>query len=351
MLGKYILLFIPTIHAFATTPLAPFNEWHCIDFMKNIDTSKPHAYNIGALPLVSWFDKNKEPMTAVNVCKHMGSKLDHGKIKDGCLECPYHGLSHNTEDTFGQSMIFQDKLWWSYSPKTKYPPAIPYYNKNGFATTEIKVDIDANIIDCAYNAMDLNHPAFVHNNAFGFGSNIPPTDIKTIKYKNPNKLGLTFVYKSNSNLIHLKRELKKSHNFHIYEFPYFTWSRVSLPTNEHLFVNVNMLPLSENKTRWLVTLKHNFWTSSIEKYFMEFAAWCILLQDKIQLSKQARDDELKKLIMYQTLFDNEEHITDMRNMMNKYKYPDQKSVIELYKHHKYVATLLRRILSTEHNDK
>jgi|694.fasta_scaffold00159_16 nitrite reductase/ring-hydroxylating ferredoxin subunit len=340
MLGKYILLFclsVQTLSAYVTTSLAPFNEWHCIDFMKNIDMSKPHVYNIGALPLVSWFDEKNNPMTTVNVCKHLGSKLDHGKVKDGCLTCPYHGLEHDVKDTFGKSIIFQDKLWWSYEPKTKNPPAIPYYNKKMFATSEIKIDIDANLIDCVYNAMDLNHPAFVHNNAFGFGSNIPPSNIKTIKYKNIDKLGLTFVYKSNSNLIHFKRELRKSHNFHIYEYPYFTWSRVSLPTNEQLFVNVNMLPLAENKTRWLVTLKHNFWTTSVEKYFMKFAALCILLQDKMQLSKQANVDELKKIIMHQTIFDNEEHIMDIKNIVEKYKYPDHNSVLQLYKYDKYIS--------------
>ena len=336
MLSKFIvLLLVHNSYGFMQPSLAPFNEWHCIDFVKNIDKSKPHVYNIGELPLVSWFDKNNEPLTTVNICKHMGSKLDHGKVNEqGCLTCPYHGLEYNANDVFGKTMIFQDKLWWSYKPKKTCPPAIPCYNKKGFATTMIKVDINANMEDCVFNAMDLNHPAFVHNNAFGFGSNIPPLDIRTIKYKNENKLGLSFSYKSNSNLVHLKKELQQSNNFHVYEFPYFTWSRVSLPTNEHLYVNVNMLPISENKTRWLVTLKHNFWTTPFQKYLMSFTAWCILLQDQLQLSKQAKNDAIKQSVMYQTLFDNEEHIHDITNMLKKYKYADKTSVLNLYNYHK-----------------
>jgi phenylpropionate dioxygenase-like ring-hydroxylating dioxygenase large terminal subunit len=339
---KVLILFNLFLNCYSfLSPLHVFNEWHCIDFVKNIDIKKPYAYNIGELPLVTWF-KNEEPLSTINICRHMGSKLDHGKITDnGCLICPYHGLEHNNNSTFGKSIIFQDKLWWSYNPKNKLPPAIPFYNNKNFETSFIKIDIDANLVDCAYNTMDINHPAYVHNNIFGFGSNIPPTDIKIIDYpKNKDKLGLSFNYKSNSNLVHLKRELKQSKNFHIYEYPYTTWSRVSLPNNEHLFVNVNMLPLSPNKTRWLVTLKHNYWNKSpLEKNLMAFAAECILSQDKEQLSKQAPESMLKRTIMYRENFANEEHFDKIKTMFSKYIYPDHKQVLDLYNYHKIITLI------------
>ena len=315
--------------------ISPFNEWHCIDFVQNIDKKKPFSFNIGELPLVSWFNTS-EAYTTINICSHMGSKLDHGKVTNGCLSCPYHGLQHNKDKTFGETVIFQDKLWWSYEPKHKLPPKIPFYNNKRFETTFITVDIDANLVDCAFNTMDVNHPAFVHNNLLGFGSSIPPTNIETITYpKNQDKVGLAFTYKSNSNLIHLKRELKLSKNFHVYEYPYTTWSRVSLPNNEHLFVNVNMLPLGPDKTRWFVTLKHNFWHKTrLEKEMMKFCADCILFQDKQQLSRQAPSSDLKALVMNQEQFVFEEHFNDLRYMFSKYTYPDKQKVIELYKYHK-----------------
>jgi phenylpropionate dioxygenase-like ring-hydroxylating dioxygenase large terminal subunit len=328
ILGLYLLT-----DAFMVTP--PFNRWHCIDFVKNIDKSKPYAFNIGELSLVSWFDTNNNPHTTVNICSHMGSRLDNGKVTDGCLVCPYHGLQHNQSKSFGQSMIFQDKLWWSYEPVKKMPPAMPFYNNKKYETSYIKIDIDANIVDCAFNTMDVNHPAHIHNNLFGFGSNIPPTNLHTVMYpNNTDKIGLTFTYKSKSNLAHLKRELRRSKNFHVYEYPFTTWSRVSLPTNEHLFVNVNMLPLSPNKTRWLVTLKHNFWKTSVEKRFMKFAADCILYQDKEQMKRQSEESALKKMVIYQEEFAQEEHFKQLRDMFKDYNVPDTQSVLQLYARHK-----------------
>lgn len=334
ILGLINILNITGCDAFIS-PTTPFNSWHCVDFIKNIDTRKPHAFNIGELPLVVWFNSTLQPITTVNVCSHMGSKLDKGKINNGCLTCPYHGLEHNDKHAFGNSMIFEDKLWWSYEPIKKTPPKVPFYNNKKYATTNIKIDVDANIVDCAFNTMDLNHPAFVHNNMFGFGSNVPPENIETYKY-NDDKIGLAFTYKSNSNLAHLKNGLKKSKNFHIYEYPYTSWSRVSLPNGEHLIVNVNLLPIGPNKTRWFVTLKYNYWNKyPYEKLLMEFAARCILFQDQLQLSKQSMENALKRMVVYQEIFDNEEHIEDLKKMFKKYQYPDNIHVMKLYKCHKY----------------
>lgn len=337
MICAKIIIFISAIlqsSAYALPPtLSHFNKWHCIEFISNIDKSKPYSYNIGDLPLVSWFN-DKEAYSTINICSHMGSKLDEGKItSSGCLICPYHGLAHSKNSTFGRTMVFQDKLWWSYDPGTKYPPSIPFYNSKDFVTSYIKADVDANIADCVYNSMDLNHAAYVHNNAFGFGSSKAPTDVKIINYAAGDKLGLSFNYKSNTPLQHLKRNLQRSKNFNMYHYPYTTWSRVSLPNNQHLFVNINMLPLSKNKTRWLITLKHNYWKSSMLHKLMEVAGQCILKQDQDQLQNQANDNALKQLIIHSAKMKNEEHYALIQSMLKNYKYPSLTDVIKLYTYH------------------
>lgn len=329
------LLFLSLIihtSAFSGMPasLDTFRHWHCIDFVKNIDTTKPYAYNVGDLPLVSWFNNTKQPVTTLNICKHMGSRLDSGKIKNGCLICPYHGLAHTYQkDIFGNTIIFQDKLWWSYNPHHKRPPSLPFYYNKNYETALIKVEVNANIVDCVFNTMDVNHPAYVHNNIFGFGSHIPPANLKSIKYNN-EKIGLSFNYKSNSNIAHLKHELKQSKNFNMYEYPYATWSKVSLPTNEHLYVCVNMLPIEADKTKWMVTIKHNFMNKSLfEKKLMEFAAICILFQDQLQMTKQSPDNFLKHLVMHNVVLKNEEHMQDLKKMFKRYRYPSMVDVIKL----------------------
>lgn len=307
-----------------------FRNWHCIGFIEDINNKKPYSSNIGNLPLVTWFDDNNKPYTTINICKHMGSKLDEGKIKNNCIVCPYHGLEINKTDVFGETMVYYNKLWWSYESKNKKPPFEPVFNNKKYESTNIVIDIDASLEDCAYNTMDLNHPSEVHNNIFGFGSNIPPSDIKLFNY-DFNKLGVSFKYKTANNfLTFLKDDIKKSTNFHLFEYPYTTWSRVSLNKKDNLYVNVNFLPLTKNKTRWFITLKHNFWN----KNFVKIAAEMILKQDKTQLNRLAENNLLKKrMTLIKKKFDNEEHLDILKKMYNNYLFPSQDAIIELLNYH------------------
>jgi phenylpropionate dioxygenase-like ring-hydroxylating dioxygenase large terminal subunit len=60
-------------------------HWQCIGIKKNIDITKPYVCNIGDLPLVVWKNTDNQWLSTINICKHMGSKLDQGKIVNGCL--------------------------------------------------------------------------------------------------------------------------------------------------------------------------------------------------------------------------------------------------------------------------
>ena len=76
-----------------------YNQWFCLDYLSNIDKTKPFKSNIGYLPLVSWFNNNTS-FSTINICSHLGSRLDIGNIEEGCLKCPYHGLKYNLKWKF-----------------------------------------------------------------------------------------------------------------------------------------------------------------------------------------------------------------------------------------------------------
>jgi phenylpropionate dioxygenase-like ring-hydroxylating dioxygenase large terminal subunit len=307
-----------------------YNQWFCLDYISNIDKTKPFKSNIGFLPLVSWFHNNTSCSSTINICSHLGSRLDVGKIENGCLKCPYHGLKYNENMTFGKTMIYQDKLWWSYN-NNKKPPSIPLYNNKNYKTINLKIDIDANIRDCIINTMDLNHPEFVHNNIFGFGSNKPVSNYKFYKY-NKNKIGISFNYNIDNSLLLLKKELKNSNNFHIYEYPFHSWSRVSIKNKEQIFININFLPLEINKTRWFITIRYNYMNNNnLEKLIMELMGKTIVLQDKNQLENQAKHSIIKDKIIRKIKMNNEEHLDEINDMIGGYIYPDEIQLLQLYK--------------------
>jgi phenylpropionate dioxygenase-like ring-hydroxylating dioxygenase large terminal subunit len=265
----------------------------------------------------------------------MGSTLDSGKITEsGCLQCPYHGLEYSGVpayatkriDTFGQVVEHEGKLFWAHRPIEPKPPSVPFYNNSAYSTSCIEFDVDGSLTDCAYNTMDLRHPEYVHGNAFGFGSSIPPVNIRHYSYP-PSKhgvvdrVGLSFHYKANELISRINNYTGFTHNFHMFVYPTFSWSKVTFDINKHLIIGVHLLPVTEFKTRWYITICHNYYISDFGKQLMRTLASTIVGQDRIQMSKQSKENGLKKALLFSHIFPNEEPILWLQNKFKSYIYP------------------------------
>lgn len=328
-----MILFLPFLFLLSLWPASGFNHWTCIGVLDKIDFSQPYVSHIGELPLVSWKNLKTEKVTTVlNICKHMGSTLGNAKItNNGCLQCQYHGLEMTRGDAFGTTVEHEGKLFWAYEPVEKLPPKTPYYNNNLYETSFIEIDMEGSMIDSALNMMDIRHPEFVHNKLFGFGSNIPATKIKQYRYKDPNIIGLSFEYQSNKFIQSMNDAVSLTKNFHMYKYPSFTWSKVSF-LKKDLIISVNFLPLTPNKTRWYVTVCHNYYTNEIQKNVMKLLAGTILTQDFVQMKNQYEENSLKRAVVMNHIFDNEEVILDLYNMFDTYyKYPSIEECTRFYK--------------------
>ena len=327
----FILSFILPVNSFSLQKNKFFNNWHCIGIKENIDLSKPYKINIGELPLVIWKNKNtNQLLSTINICKHMGSKLDKGKITvDGCLKCPYHGLELSSNDCFGKTIEHEGKLFWSYKPEIKSPYNIPFFNNKNFATSYLEIDMECSLTDSAYNTMDLRHPEYVHGGFFGFGNSIPPKNIKHYKYSD-SKIGLSFDYQSKQNIQSLNSQSKFTNNFHMYLYPTFTWSKVTFDRNKHLIIGVNLLPLENKKTRWYVTICNNYFTTEAKNDFLKLLAFTILRQDFTQMRNQHVEDGLKKAMLFNHIFKDEDVIIWLKDMLSSYEYPDISTCVELY---------------------
>lgn len=314
-----------------------FRHWTCLGIQNTMDFSRPFSINVGDLPLVLWKNHNTGKIqSTVNICKHMGSRLDNGIITDtGCLKCKYHGLEFSGKDNFGEIAEHEGKIFWAYEPIEKIPHKIPFFNNKDYIHSFLQIDMEGSLVDSALNSVDLRHPEFVHN--LGFGNSIPPTDIHQYLYKDltgsPTRVGLAFKYESNKLMRKFNDNTKSTQNFHMFVYPTYTWSRVSFD-NKHLIVAVNMLPLEKKKTRWFVTLCHNYYQSNIQKNFMKMLASTILSQDYVQMQYQAPENVLKKSIMFEHVFNDEEVILWLYKIFENYKYPDIEICADLYKLHR-----------------
>jgi nitrite reductase/ring-hydroxylating ferredoxin subunit len=308
-----------------------FNNWHCVGIKNTVDFSKPYKFNIGELPLVAWRNKEDKLITTLNICKHMGSKLDNGIItSNGCLKCRYHGLEFSELDSFGETVEHEGKLFWSYKPVQSAPHKIPFFHNSDYATSFLQVDMDASLQDSAFNTMDLRHPEYVHKG--GFGSPIPPTNVKQYKFK--DRIGLAFDYQSNPIMKTVNDNKRTTQNFHMYVYPTFTWSRVSF-NNKHLIIAVNLLPLENKKTRWFVTMCHNYYKSPIQQNVMKGLATFILSQDYFQMKNQYPENKLKAAVLFNHIFKDEDVILWLREELRDYKFPDINECLDLFAEYNY----------------
>ena len=307
-----------------------FNHWTCIGIKEKISFEKPYSINIGELPLVLWKDNENKIISSVNICKHMGSKLNNGIITEkGCLKCRYHGLEYTNLDKFGEIIEQDGKIFWAYKPIEKTPYKIPFFNNPHYEKSFLTIDMEASLTDSAFNTMDLRHPEFVHS-GIGFGSVIPPENIKQYQY-NKNKVGLAFDYKANKIIQKINDNSKSTQNFHMFYYPTFSWSKVTFDKTKHLIIGVNLLPLENKKTRWYITICHNYYTNNFQKQLMKLFALVILGQDYIQMKNQHKENEFKKYILFDYIFKNEETIIHLKDMFTDYKYPNDEICLELYK--------------------
>jgi len=319
----FLLLLIPQSLQYMTKF---FSNWHCVGIKETTDFSKPVKFNIGDLPLVMWKNNENELITCLNICKHMGSKLDKGVItNNGCLKCPYHGLEFSKNDKFGETIEHEGKIFWSHKPSLLTPHNIPFFNNHHYEKSFLQIDMEASLPDSAFNTMDLRHPEYVHTGAFG--SSIPPTNIKHYKFK--DRIGISFDYAQNPIMKILNDNQILSNNFHMFLYPSFTWSRVSF-NNKNLIIAVNFLPLENKKTRWYVTICHNYYKSPMQKNIMKGFAAYILSQDYLQMKNQYPENKLKSAVLFNHTFKDEDIMLWLSTEFKDYKFPDINVCMDLF---------------------
>lgn len=70
------------------------NEWHVVAASKSVDEGSVLSAQVLGQSLVIWRSEG-QVLVWMDLCIHRGAKLSLGQIKDGCLECPYHGWRYD----------------------------------------------------------------------------------------------------------------------------------------------------------------------------------------------------------------------------------------------------------------
>lgn len=259
-------------------------EWHPIAIENNIDKSKPYVYNIGKLPMVLWYD-NDIPLSTINICKHLGAKLNTGIINNGCLHCSNHFTSYNNSDSIGNIIERNGLLWWSFKSYIKSPPKI---FKDSTKLNQTYIDINVNLINVILE--------FIYSN---------------------NKIKI----KQRKNKFFFNEQLFNAEHRFYYKYPYYIKGSI----NDKINYSINFSPLEENKTRLYINIENNVDTKDFYNYY---------LNNKLDNLKNydSNNNYLKYLIM---LKDDNSYMKQIYLLFDKYSFPNDFTISSFYKYRQF----------------
>lgn len=167
------------------------NQWYAIMETKEVG-KKPVGVTRMNEKLVLWRDANGKLKCIFDKCCHRGASLSFGRVKDGNIQCPFHGFTYNELGKVtnipanGKASKVPDRfkvnaykvkeaygfIWLWYSQKQNEPiPEIPFFEdlREGFYYKTFSEVWNVHYTRAIENQLDVVHLPFVHDTTIGKG--------------------------------------------------------------------------------------------------------------------------------------------------------------------------------------
>jgi phenylpropionate dioxygenase-like ring-hydroxylating dioxygenase large terminal subunit len=164
------------------------NTWYVAAWCDEVQEERPLGRKILGEPVVLYRDANRNIVAASDFCPHRFAPLHCGQVREGMIECPYHGLRFNSEGRCVHNPDGDGRLptgarlktfpiterwgcaWiWTGSPEKADASLIPTYE---FLADPIKyrpvkgrLHVRANYQYITDNLMDAAHLRMVHTDS------------------------------------------------------------------------------------------------------------------------------------------------------------------------------------------
>ncbi|AFZ18354.1 aromatic ring-hydroxylating dioxygenase subunit alpha [Allocoleopsis franciscana] len=277
--------------------------WYIIALSKQLPPNKILQRTLLGEWLAIFRDENGKAVALRDRCMHRNSRLSCGKVRQGKIQCPYHGwIYDNTGKIMAvpsegkdfqplstrQVKSYQTKEQDGYiyvqlsdNKSEEFAPfAMPYYQEPGWETVRVINRFRNNVTNCAENFIDIPHTAFVHPGVFRTSRQQP------LKMSVERRNGSTFVeyYNETTNLGWYSRflnwkgyEIRHTDSFHM---PNITSVEYDMGPHRRLFITSQSIPETENSTLVYTDVTYNYgiW-NKIARPFVHWTAQHIIRQD------------------------------------------------------------------------
>jgi phenylpropionate dioxygenase-like ring-hydroxylating dioxygenase large terminal subunit len=245
------------------------NQWYVILESKELKKRKPIGVKRFGERLALWRNKDGSVSCIFDKCAHRGASLSIGKVKDGHLACPFHGLEYNSEGKVvlipanGKNAKVPDNFRVNYYPARDKHGFIWVFwgdKKDNLPEITFFEDIDKKFSYSSFidhwpvhysrvieNQLDAAHLPFVHTNSIGRGNKTIVHGPKVESKENKIRFWVKNV-KDDGKTIPLKPEefpVEESETVLEFIFPNIWQNKLS----EKLRVFAAFVPIDENNTR------------------------------------------------------------------------------------------------------
>lgn len=165
------------------------NFWYPVAFSADVDDETMVPFECFEDPWVIFRGKDGRVGCVQNSCAHRACPLHLGAVKDGCIQCPYHGWEYSTNGVCEKMpstkfvnvsiralpCVEKDGMIWIWPgneiPEANLPSLVP---PPGFTMhSEIVLDLPVEHGLLMENLLDLAHAPFTHTSTFARGWPVP----------------------------------------------------------------------------------------------------------------------------------------------------------------------------------
>lgn len=284
--------------------------WYIVAESHELPHSKPIARSILGEWLAIFRGADGKPVALQDKCLHRTAQLSRGKVKEGTLQCPYHGWTYDHQGTVvsipsmgpthkpgskcarAYEVIEQEGYIYvrlaSDLPEIK-PFAMPCYKSPGYTTIRLQNLFKNNVTNCAENFVDIPHTTFVHPKIFRdakhekFGALIERENGRVkVTYKNEKKNFGWFSWFLNPG----GEEIGHTDEYFV---PNVTSVHYRFGGKNHFIITSQSIPVNEEETLVYTDLTYNYgvWTK-ISRPLVRWQAQTIIDQDVEILNNQMK---------------------------------------------------------------
>jgi phenylpropionate dioxygenase-like ring-hydroxylating dioxygenase large terminal subunit len=306
--------------------------WYIVGESKDLRRDKVIAARLFDEWLAVFRDENGKPVAMEDRCLHRCAQLSKGSVKQGKLQCAYHGWIYNGEGSVihipsegeckpsarrartvqiceSDNYIYARLATSSHHPANSTnrsdedgikPFRIPFFQTKGWASIRLKNLFHNNVTNCAENFVDIPHTAFVHPKIFRVSRNEKLT--ATVRRKNGSVVVHYKGERANLGIFSwfLNRRGTEIQHTDSFFMPNVTCVDYLFSENRRFIITSQSIPVSEEETLVYTDLTYNYgvW-NGLARPVIRWQAQTIIDQDIEILGNQ-----LKTIKKFNSRFSN-----------------------------------------------